>query len=100
MKYLAGLLVFSGIGSFLISDTIDFGRELKKSNSPRRLYLDFFRLLVLGGMTLIGYMVAKETFHKPNDWIFFLVMGIMGAFLTHILGVQRRVAAKKGARRP
>lgn len=100
MKYLAGLLVFSGIGSFLISDAIDFGRELRKSNSPRHLYLDFFRLLVLGGMTLIGYMVAKETFHKPNDWIVFLFMGISGAFLTHIVGVKRIAAAKKGARRP
>lgn len=100
MKYLAGLLVFSGIGSFLISDTIVLGRELRKNNSPRRLYLDFFRLLVLGGMALIGYMVAKETFHKPNDWIVFLVIGTIGAFSTHILGVKRRVAATKGSRRP
>jgi F0F1-type ATP synthase assembly protein I len=85
MQYLAGLLVFSGIGSFLISDTIDFGRELRKSNSSRRLYLDFFRLLVLGGMALIGYMVAKETFHNSNDWIVFLVIGVIGAFSIHIL---------------
>lgn len=99
MQYLAGLLVFSGIGSFFISDTIDFARELRKSNNPRSLYLDFFRLLVLGGMALIGYMVAKETFHKPNDWIIFLVIGVIGAFSTHILGV-RRFAATKNVRRP
>ena len=100
MQYLAGLLVFSGIGSFLISDTIDFGTELRKINNPRRLYLDFFRLLVLGGMALIGYMVASETFQKPNDWIFFLVIGIIGAFSTHILVLKRRVAVTKGTRRP
>ena len=100
MQYFAGLVVFSGIGSFLISDTIDFTRELRKSNSPRRLYLDFFRLLVLGGMALIGYMVAKETFDQPNDWIVFLVIGVIGAFSTHALGVKRRTAEAKGVRRP
>lgn len=100
MRYLAGLLVFSGIGSFLISDTIDFGRELRKNNSRSHLYLDFFRLLILGGTALIGYIVAKETFHKPNDWIVFLVIGTIGAFSTYILGVKQRVAAPKSARRP
>lgn len=100
MQYLAGLVVFSGIGSFLISDTIEFGREFRKSNNPRRLYLDLFRLLVLGGMALIGYMVASETFQKPNDWIVFLVIGIIGAFSTHILGLKRRVAVRNGARKP
>ena len=99
MRYLAGLLVFSGIGSFLISDTIDFGRELRNNNFSR-LYFDLFRLFVLGGMTLIGYIVAKETFHKPNDWIIFLVIGVIGAFSTHIFEVKRRVAAAKGRRRP
>ncbi len=100
MRYLAGLLVFSGIGSFLISDTIDFGRELRNNNFSR-LYFDLFRLLVLGGMTVIGYIVAKETFQKPNDWIIFLVIGVIGAFSTHILvEVKRRVAATKGRSRP
>ena len=98
MRYLAGLLVFSGIGSFLISDTIDFGRELRNNNFSR-LYFDLFRIFVLGGMTLIGYIVAKETFHKPNDSIIFLVIGVIGAFSTHILEVKRRVAAAKGRRR-
>lgn len=95
MQYFAGLVVFSGIGSFLISDTIDFGRELKKSNSPHHLYLDFLRLLGLGGMALIGYMVARETFHQPNDWIGFLVIGVIGAFLMYTLGVKRRTADAK-----
>ena len=100
MQYFAGLVVFSGIGSFLISDTIDFGRKLKKSNSPPSLYLDFLRLLGLGGMALIGYMVAKETFHQPNDWIVFLGIGVGGAFLIYILGMQRRTAAAKRVRKP
>ena len=100
MKYLAGLVVFSGIGSFLISDTIDFGRELRRSNNKSNLYLDFFRLLVLGGMALIGYMAASETFRKPNDRIIFLVIGIIGAFLIYILGVRRRAAVTKGVRKP
>jgi len=100
MQYFAGLVVFLGIGSFLISDTIDFARELGKSNNPRRLYLDFFRLLVLGGMALIGYLAAKETFYQPNDWIVFLVIGVIGAFLIHTLGVKRRPADTKSLRRP
>lgn len=85
MKYLAGLLVFSGIGSFIISDTIAFWRELERRNSQTPLYLDFFRLLVLGVMAGIGYMVASETFQQPNDWIIFLVIGIVGAILLHII---------------
>lgn len=97
MQYFVGLVVFSGIGSFLISDTIDFGRELR-SNSSQRLYSDFFRLLVLGGMALIGYKVASKTFHQPNDWIVFLVVGVIGAFLTHTLGVRTAGATKSGRR--
>jgi cell division protein FtsW (lipid II flippase) len=99
MQYFAGLVVFLGIGSFLISDTINFGSELKKSNSPHRLYLDFFRLLGLGGMALIGYMVAQETFRQPNDWIVFLVVGVIGAFLIYALGVKRRTADAKRCQR-
>lgn len=95
MQYFAGLVVFSSIGSFLISDTIDFGRELRKSNSSLHLYLDFFRLVVLGGMALVGYMVAKETFHQHNDWIIFLVIGVIGAFSIHILRVKRMVRVRK-----
>ena len=100
MQYFAGLVVFSGIGSFLISDTIDFGKELRKSSSSRQLYLDFFRLLVLGAMALVGYMVAKETFHQPNDWIAFLGIGVIGAFLIYILGVEQRTADTKSVRKP
>lgn len=99
MQYFAGLVVFSSIGSFLISDTIDFGRELRKSNSPRHLYLDFLRLLVLGGIALVGYMVAKETFRQANDWIFFLIIGLIGAFLIHTLGAKR-ITDTRGVRRP
>jgi hypothetical protein len=85
MKYLVGLVVFSGIGSFLISDTMDFWRELRKSHSRRFVEVDFFRLLVLAGMAGIGYWAASETFHKPGDGIVFLVIGITGAFSIHIL---------------
>lgn len=99
MRYLVGLLVFSSISSFLISDTIDFSRELRKSNSFRHLFLDFLRLIVLGTMALIGYMFASRTFHQPNDWLVFLVIGIIGALLIHTLA-RLRVASIKGARRP
>lgn len=99
MRYLVGLLIFSSIGSFLISDTIDFSRELRKSNNFRHLYLDFLRLIVLGVMALIGYMFAARTFHQPNDWLVFLVIGIILALLIYTLG-RLRVAGIKGARRP
>ena len=85
MRYVVGLLVFSGIGSFLISDTITFWRDLRKSNRYSHLLFDFFRLLILASMALIGYAVASRTFQKPNDWIIFLLIGVIGAFLTHIL---------------
>lgn len=99
MRYLVGLLIFSSIGSFLISDTIDFSRELRKSNNLRHLYLDFLRLIVLGVMALIGYIFASRTFHQPNDWLVFLVIGIIAALLIYALG-RLRVAGIKGARRP
>jgi hypothetical protein len=99
MQYFAGLVVFSGIGSFLISDTIDFGRELRKSNSSLRLYLDFLRLLVLGGMALIGYTVAAESFHQPNDWIVFLVIGVLEPFQHTYLGYELLTRRRAGVDR-
>jgi hypothetical protein len=90
MKYLVGLVVFSGIGSFLISDTIDFWREFRASNRRSRLEVDFLRLAVLAGMAGIGYWVATDTFHKPSDGIVFLVIGIVGAFSTHIISSSLR----------
>ncbi|MBD1806857.1 hypothetical protein H6F98_15530 [Microcoleus sp. FACHB-SPT15] len=90
MKYLVGLIVFSGIGSFLISDTIDFWRELRRSDSRSQLGMDFLRLAVLAGMASIGYWVATDTFHKPSDGIVFLVIGIVGAFSTHIISSSLR----------
>jgi hypothetical protein len=62
MQYLVGLVVFSGIGSFLISDTIDFWREFRKSDSRSQLGVDFLRLAVLAGMASIGYWVATDTY--------------------------------------
>jgi F0F1-type ATP synthase assembly protein I len=90
MKYLVGLAVFSGIASFLISDTIDFWRELRKKNSQSQLGVDFLRLVVLAGMAGIGYWTAKESFQKPSDGIVFLVIGIIAAFSTHIISSKLR----------
>jgi len=90
MKYLVGLIVFSSIGSFLISDTIDFWRELRKSDSRSQLGMDFLRLAVLAGMASIGYWVATDTFQKPSDGIVFLVIGIVGAFSTHMISSSLR----------
>lgn len=87
MRYFAGLVVFSGIGAFLIADTIDFYRELR--NNPHNFYSDLFRLLILGGMTAIGYLVAAKTFHQSTDWIVFLVIGIITAFLIYIIKLKK-----------
>lgn len=87
MRYFVGLVVFSGIGAFLIADTIDFYRELK--NNPPNLSSDLFRLLILGGMTAIGYLVATKTFHQSTDWLVFLVIGIIAAFLIYILKIKK-----------
>ena len=85
MKYIVGLLIFSGIGSFLIADTITFWRDFRKSNRFSHLYLDLLRLVALGGMASIGYIVASETFHQPKDGIIFLAIGIVGALLIRLV---------------
>ncbi|MBD2003589.1 MULTISPECIES: hypothetical protein [Cyanophyceae] len=84
MKYLVGLVVFSAIGYFLIVDTTTFYRQFKISNQHNQLLADFGRLLILGVMAGIGYKVASETFQQPNDWIVFLVKGIIGALLIRL----------------
>lgn len=88
MRYFAGLVVFSGIGAFLIADSFDFYRELRKNNADN-LYFDLLRLLILGGMTAIGYLVAAKTFYQSTDWIVFLVVGIIVAFLIYILKLKK-----------
>jgi hypothetical protein len=85
MQYLAGLVVFAGIGSFLITDTIDFWRNLKRRDRRNRWYLDLARLLVLAGLAAIGYKVASETFQQPRDWLIFLALGLVGAFSAQII---------------
>ncbi len=85
MQYLVGLVVFSSIGYFLIVDTTNFYRDLRISNNRNQLIVDFGRLLLLGAMAGIGYKVASETFQRPNDWIIFLVKGIIGAFLIRLV---------------
>lgn len=93
-KYFVGLVVFSGIGSFLIVDLIDFGQELRKNPRQSHLYLDFLRLVVLALMAAIGFFLAKETFTKSNDWIIFLVVGAIASLAIYALGIKRRAVAK------
>lgn len=95
MKYAVGLLIFSAIGSFVIADTITFWRDFRKTNSPSHLYVDFFRLVVLGGMASVGYLLASETFHQPNDQIIFLFLGIVGALLIRVLSHRLSHEARK-----
>lgn len=84
MKYLVGLIVFSGIGSFLITDTLDFYQDWRRGDRSSKLLSAFLRLLVLAGLTSVGYGVASETFRQPNDRIVFLVLGVIGACLAHL----------------
>lgn len=90
-KYFVGLVIFSSIGSFLIVDTAAFVRLIGKTNN-RLLFSDFLRLVVLGGMAAIGFMLAKETFVKPNDGIVFLVIGAIASICIYALGINRRMA--------
>ncbi|MBD2538689.1 hypothetical protein H6G60_07720 [Coleofasciculus sp. FACHB-SPT36] len=80
-----GLVVFSSIGYFLIVDTTNLLREIRTSNNRNQLIVDFGRLVILGAMAGIGYKAASETFQRPNDWIIFLVKGIIGAFLIRLV---------------
>ena len=83
-RYLAGLLVFSGVGSFLITDTLNFLRLGDRS------FLDFLRLVVLTVIVVVGYNVASATFIQPKDLIIFLAIGIIGAFIIHTLTMRFR----------
>jgi Mn2+/Fe2+ NRAMP family transporter len=98
VKYLVGLVIFSSIGSFLIVDATAFVRVVGKINN-RLLFLDFLRLVVLAGMAAIGFMLAKETFIKPDDWIKFLVIGAIASFVLYALGIKRRKTETKKIRR-
>ena len=89
IKYFVGLVIFASIGSFLIVDTIAFFKLLGKTNNSV-LFSDFLRLVVLAGMAAIGFMLAKETFVKPNDGIVFLGMGAIASIALYVLGIKRR----------
>ncbi|HEY9858133.1 MAG TPA: hypothetical protein V6D16_01415 [Candidatus Obscuribacterales bacterium] len=78
-QYLAGLIVFAGVGSFLITDTIDFCRDLQRRDRRSRWYVDLLRLLFLAGITIIGHQVAAETFRSSQDQLTFLAIGLLGA---------------------
>nr|WP_290225322.1 hypothetical protein [Trichocoleus desertorum] len=82
-QYLAGLVVFAGVGSFLITDTIDFWQDLKRRDRRSRWYVDLVRLLFLAGITIIGHQVASETFRNSQDQLTFLAIGSAGAVLAY-----------------
>lgn len=89
IKYFVGLVIFASIGSFLIVDAIAFFKLLGKTNNSL-LFSDFLRLVVLAGMAAIGFMLAKETFVKPNDGIVFLGIGAIASLVIYALGIKRR----------
>ena len=78
-QYLAGLIVFAGVGSFLITDTIDFCRDLQRRDRRSRWYVDLLRLLFLAGITIIGHQVASKTFRSSQDQLTFLAIGLIGS---------------------
>ena len=94
IKYFVGLVIFSSIGSFLIVDAIAFFKLLGKTNNSV-LFSDFLRLVVLAGMAAIGFMLAKETFVKPNDGIVFLGIGAIASVALYALGIKRRERSKQ-----
>lgn len=93
MQYLAGLIVFAGVGSFLITDAIDFWQDLKRRDRSKRWYVDFLRLVLLAGIMIIGYQVASETFRSPQDQRLFLAIGLVGAVVAHL--ITQRVGASR-----
>ncbi|MBD2093972.1 hypothetical protein H6F90_02220 [Trichocoleus sp. FACHB-591] len=84
-QYLAGLIVFAGVGSFLLTDTIDFFRDLKHRDRRSRWYVDLLRLLFLAGITTIGYKIASETFRSSQDQVSFLAIGLVGAVVAYLV---------------
>ena len=94
IKYFVGLAIFASIGSFLIVDAIAFFKLLGKTNNSV-LFSDFLRLVVLAGMAAIGFMLAKETFVKPNDGIVFLGIGAITSIALYALGIKRRARSKQ-----
>ncbi len=95
IKYFVGLVIFSSIGSFLIVDAIAFFKLLGKTNN-RFLFSDFLRLVILAGMAAIGFLLAKETFVKPNDGIVFLVVGAIASIALYALGIKQRAGKRNG----
>ena len=98
IKYFIGLVIFSSIGSFLIVDAIAFFKLLGKTNNSV-LFSDFLRLVVLAGMAAIGFLLAKETFVKPNDGIVFLGIGAIASIALYALEIKRRMAQTKRIRK-
>ena len=94
IKYFIGLVIFSSIGSFLIVDATSWARVIGKTNN-RLLFVDFLRLVVLAGMAAIGFLLAKETFAKPNDGIIFLGVGAIASIALYSLGIKRRGRSKQ-----
>ncbi|WP_009632269.1 hypothetical protein [Synechocystis sp. PCC 7509] len=95
VKYFVGLVIFASIGSFLIVDAIAFFKLLLSKTNNSLLFSDFVRLIVLAGMATVGFMLAKETFVKPNDGIVFLVTGAIASIALYALGIKRRMSSKQ-----
>lgn len=96
MKYIVGLVIFSSIGSFVIVDTIDLVREIGNTNN-RVLFLDFLRLVVIAGMAAVGFLLAKETFTRPNDGVIFLAVGAIASLAIYALGIKRRMGGNNNS---
>lgn len=94
MKYIVGLIIFSSIGSFVIVDGIDLFREIGRTNN-RLLFLEFLRLIFIAAMAAVGFLLAKETFVKPNDGLIFLAIGAIAAFVIYALGIKRRARGQR-----
>lgn len=96
MKYIVGLVIFSSIGSFVIVDAIDLAKEIGKTNN-RLLFLEFLRLVVIAGMAAVGFLLAQETFTRPNDDLIFLAIGAIASLVIYALGIKRRMGGNNNS---
>lgn len=89
MKYIVGLIIFSSIGSFVIVDAIALSKEIGRTNN-RYLFVECLRLVFIAAMAVVGFLLAKEDFTKPNDGLIFLAIGAIASFVIYALGIKRR----------
>ena len=89
MIYIVGLIVFSAIASFAISDSIALWKDLKTRKSLRDWLVDISRLLIVAAMAGVGYFAASTRFQTPRDGIAFLAIGLMAAVGIYLLSAKR-----------